>query len=347
VGSGFQPDRARVAPVSDARHHTGGDLTANHVGPPEEGGPHKGRQAKRPETIAGSGLADNSLLPTPKARRSRERGESRRNNLARALFPAQVRTHALGVGSWELIPPVPHGLIESCARHRSGARDGACQSRRVLATLIRLLGDFDLAEEALHDAFAPRSSSGRGTACRPTRAPGWSRPGASRPSTRCGGAPASTRSTNAGPPKIPVVDAAAWADDESVEDDRLRLIFTCCHPALSPDAQVALTLREVCGLTTEEIAQAFLTPAHAGAAHRARQGEDPRRAHPVRGAGAGRAARAPRRGAAGDLPGVQRGLRGVGSGESLTRHDLSSKRSGWAGCSSSCCPSPRRSGCSR
>jgi RNA polymerase sigma-70 factor (ECF subfamily) len=60
---------------------------------------------------------------------------------------------------------------------------------------------------------------------------------------------------------IAVDDPAAWADEESVEDDRLRLIFTCCHPALSPDAQVALTLREVCGLTTEEIAQAFLTPA--------------------------------------------------------------------------------------
>jgi RNA polymerase sigma-70 factor, ECF subfamily len=57
------------------------------------------------------------------------------------------------------------------------------------------------------------------------------------------------------------VDPLAWADEESVEDDRLRLIFTCCHPALAPDAQVALTLREVCGLTTEEIAQAFLTPA--------------------------------------------------------------------------------------
>src|SRR5215218_6303488 len=57
------------------------------------------------------------------------------------------------------------------------------------------------------------------------------------------------------------IDTAAWADDESVEDDRLRLIFTCCHPALAPDAQVALTLREVCGLTTEEIAAAFLTPA--------------------------------------------------------------------------------------
>ena len=60
---------------------------------------------------------------------------------------------------------------------------------------------------------------------------------------------------------VAVVDEGAWADPESVEDDRLRLIFTCCHPALSPDAQVALTLREVCGLTTEEIARAFLTPA--------------------------------------------------------------------------------------
>src|SRR5262249_59048477 len=59
----------------------------------------------------------------------------------------------------------------------------------------------------------------------------------------------------------PVTDEAAWADAESVEDDRLRLIFTCCHPALAPDAQVALTLREVCGLTTEEIGRAFLTPA--------------------------------------------------------------------------------------
>src|SRR5204863_79815 len=60
---------------------------------------------------------------------------------------------------------------------------------------------------------------------------------------------------------LAVVDTAAWADEESVEDDRLRLIFTCCHPALAPDAQVALTLREVCGLTTEEIARAFLTGA--------------------------------------------------------------------------------------
>src|SRR5258708_6064682 len=61
--------------------------------------------------------------------------------------------------------------------------------------------------------------------------------------------------------RLGTVDPEAWADKESVEDDRLRLIFTCCHPALAPDAQVALTLREVCGLTTEEIARTFLTPA--------------------------------------------------------------------------------------
>jgi RNA polymerase sigma-70 factor (ECF subfamily) len=135
-------------------------------------------------------------------------------------------------------------------------------SRRVLATLIRLLGDFDLAEEALHDAFRAALEQ-------------WPRDGV----------PANPRAwlVSAGRFKaidglrrrarfdaledvgdeadIAVVDAAAWADEEAVEDDRLRLIFTCCHPALSADAQVALTLREVCGLTTEEIAQAFLTPA--------------------------------------------------------------------------------------
>jgi RNA polymerase sigma-70 factor (ECF subfamily) len=135
------------------------------------------------------------------------------------------------------------------------------ESRRVLATLIRLLGDFDLAEEALHDAFR-------------TALEQWPRDGV----------PANPRAwlVSAGrfkaidgmrrrarfeslddvpePVDVAIHDPAAW-EDESVEDDRLRLIFTCCHPALSPDAQIALTLREVCGLTTEEIAHAFLTPA--------------------------------------------------------------------------------------
>ena len=136
------------------------------------------------------------------------------------------------------------------------------ESRRVLATLIRLLGDFDAAEEALHDSFRAALEQ-------------WPRDGI----------PANPRAwlVSAGRFKaidslrrrkrfdaldevanavdLAVEDPAAWADPESVEDDRLRLIFTCCHPALSADAQVALTLREVCGLTTEEIARAFLTPA--------------------------------------------------------------------------------------
>jgi RNA polymerase sigma-70 factor (ECF subfamily) len=136
------------------------------------------------------------------------------------------------------------------------------ESRRVLATLIRLLGDFDAAEEALHDAFRaaleqwprdgipanPRAwlvSAGRFKAIDSMR-----RRKRFDPLDEQGGGL-----------DIAVEDEAAWADPESVQDDRLRLIFTCCHPALSADAQVALTLREVCGLTTEEIARAFLTPA--------------------------------------------------------------------------------------
>src|SRR5205807_688302 len=135
------------------------------------------------------------------------------------------------------------------------------ESRRVLATLIRLLGDFDLAEEALHDAFAaaverwprdgvpsnPRSwlvSAGRFKAI-----DGLRRQKRFDPLDEAGAA------------ADIAVEPEVWSGDESVEDDRLRLIFTCCHPALAADAQVALTLREVCGLRTEEIANAFLTPA--------------------------------------------------------------------------------------
>ncbi|HUF13193.1 MAG TPA: sigma-70 family RNA polymerase sigma factor, partial [Longimicrobiales bacterium] len=136
-------------------------------------------------------------------------------------------------------------------------------SRRVLATLIRLLGDFDLAEEALHEAFAEAVER-------------WPRDGA----------PANPRAWLVSTGRFKAIDrlrrrtrfdaslaelaerldagageTAAAMDREDVEDDRLRLVFTCCHPALSAEAQVALTLREVCGLTTEEIARAFLTAA--------------------------------------------------------------------------------------
>jgi RNA polymerase sigma-70 factor (ECF subfamily) len=134
------------------------------------------------------------------------------------------------------------------------------ESRRILATLIRLLGDFDLAEEALHDAFRAALEQ-------------WPRDGA----------PANPRTWLVSAGRFKAIDTlrrrarfdaslgalaeqldadtndtTGW-DDERVEDDRLRLIFTCCHPALPPDARMALTLREVCGLTTEEIARAFLT----------------------------------------------------------------------------------------
>ena len=135
------------------------------------------------------------------------------------------------------------------------------ESRRVLATLIRLLGDFELAEDALHDAFLaalkqwprdgppnnPRAwliSTGRFKAI--DRLRGRARFDASL-TVLAEQIEARTRD------RVEPVD-------EDIADDQLRLIFTCCHPALSPGARVALTLREVCGLTTEEIAHAFLTP---------------------------------------------------------------------------------------
>jgi len=127
------------------------------------------------------------------------------------------------------------------------------ESRRVLATLIRLLGDFDLAEEALQEAFAAAVEKW------PTE-----------------GIPSNPRAWLVSTGRFKAIDRLrrsqrevseehdvpqAAAEYKEVADDELRLIFTCCHPALSPDAQVALTLREVCGLTTEEIARAFLTTA--------------------------------------------------------------------------------------
>ena len=129
------------------------------------------------------------------------------------------------------------------------------ESRRVLATLIRLLGDFDLAEEALQDAFAaaverwpvegtpanPRSwliSTGRFKAIDRRR-----------------------KRRREVSDEVDVPQELSESEDYDVADDRLRLIFTCCHPALNPDAQVALTLREVCDLTTEQVAAAFLTTA--------------------------------------------------------------------------------------
>src|SRR5204863_2020736 len=132
------------------------------------------------------------------------------------------------------------------------------ESRRVFATLVRLLGDFDLAEEALSDAFRaaleqwpkegvpanPRAwlvSAGRFKAIDSIRR--------------------QARFDFLGDEHSEIPDENISFEKQDIEDDRLRLVFTCCHPALAPDAQVALTLREVCDLKTEEIAHAFLTPA--------------------------------------------------------------------------------------
>ena len=151
--------------------------------------------------------------------------------------------------------PHPAGEVDAAidALYRS-------ESRRVLATLVRLLGDFDLAEEALQDAFMAAAER-------------WPRDGV----------PASPRAWLVSTGRFKAIDrlrrrarfdatlaqlavrleddlaARGTQDAEEIQDDRLRLLFICCHPALAPDAQVAMALREVCGLTTEEIARAFLT----------------------------------------------------------------------------------------
>jgi RNA polymerase sigma-70 factor (ECF subfamily) len=128
----------------------------------------------------------------------------------------------------------------------------------VFATLVRLLGDFDLAEEALHEAFRAALEQWPAEGV-PTNPRAW------LVSTgRFKAIDAIRRRARFDPLEEEHADSLAAeepAEREPIEDDRLRLIFTCCHPALAQDAQVALTLREVCGLTTEEIARAFLTPA--------------------------------------------------------------------------------------
>ena len=134
------------------------------------------------------------------------------------------------------------------------------ESRRVLATLIRLLGDFDVAEEALHDAFAaaveqwPRDGV-------PDNPRAWLvSAGRFKAIDRIRRRARFDASANEVAERLEAAAREAEATDhEGLEDDRLRLIFTCCHPSLPPDAQMALTLREVCALTTEEIARAFLT----------------------------------------------------------------------------------------
>jgi RNA polymerase sigma-70 factor (ECF subfamily) len=154
------------------------------------------------------------------------------------------------------MPPVPEQLgrtIETLYRSESG---------RVLATLVRLLGDLDLAEESMHEAFAGALESWTLTGI-PEKPRPWlistarfKAIDAMRRRARFDGAQKDIALY------MEARIGEAPEESEEIEDDRLRLIFTCCHPALPPEAQVALTLREICGLTTEEIARAFLvTPA--------------------------------------------------------------------------------------
>ncbi len=159
------------------------------------------------------------------------------------------------------------------------------ESRRVLATLIRLLGDFELAEQALHDAFIAALQQ-------------WPRDGI----------PAKPRSWLISTGRFRAIDhirrRSRFNDslttlaeqlesdvsqeeihnDEEIQDDMLRLLFTCCHPALPPDGQIAMTLREVCGLTTEAIAHAFLiSPTTIAQRIVPGKGQDPGREHSLRG----------------------------------------------------------------
>src|SRR5450759_3650528 len=183
------------------------------------------------------------MTPSRSHRRSRRRrsGASRSGRLWASTSNSHGGPSLRSEGSEDAVEPV-RAMVEAVYR---------ADSRRVLATLIRLLGDFDLAEEAMHDAFTAAVEQ-------------WPRDGM----------PSNPRAWLVSTGRFKAIDGmrrrvrfdasltelaerleaagrdAGGRDEESVEDDRLRLIFTCCHPCLTPDAQVALTLREVCSLTT-------------------------------------------------------------------------------------------------
>jgi RNA polymerase sigma-70 factor (ECF subfamily) len=154
-------------------------------------------------------------------------------------------------------------MSDDAARHVPARVDAIyrAESRRIFATLVRLLGDFDLAEEAVHDAFRaaleqwPRDGIPANPRAWLVSAGRFKAIDGIRRLSRFDALDDHAEQVEA------IVDETAHWDGEGIEDDRLRLVFTCCHPALSAEAQIALTLREVCGLTTEEIAQAFLAAA--------------------------------------------------------------------------------------
>jgi RNA polymerase sigma-70 factor, ECF subfamily len=166
-------------------------------------------------------------------------------------------------------PPSPEATARQAAAEARATVDAVYQSesRRVLATLIRLLGDFDVAEEAMHDAFAAALEQWPSSGV-PQNARAWL-----VSAGRFKAIDTARRRARFDRTRVDLTrhlqhlseqdadDPAGLGDAGGLEDDRLRLVFTCCHPALTIDAQVALTLREVCGLTTEAIARAFLISA--------------------------------------------------------------------------------------
>jgi len=220
---------------------------------------HKGGK----HLISDTFLAAHSKIPrAPFWRALCARAGKQYHQPASRLSPPSSRSHtridlsqARSFVTFTSMPQIPpeqlSRTIDTLYRNESG---------RILATLVRLLGDLDVAEEAMHEAFAAALSL-------------WPQ----------NGVPANPRPWLISTARFKAIDTlrrrarfdatqdelvhhleaqGTWAEtaiDEDIEDDRLRLIFTCCHPALPPEARVALTLREVCGLTTEEIAKAFLT----------------------------------------------------------------------------------------
>src|SRR6266516_1124657 len=207
---------------------------------PQRQAVHHRRPLRRDQGAAGR------LLP------HQRQGSERRHpgRVADSVGEVGQRRGAADLGADAAVTSDARAMVDSVYRS---------DSRRVLATLIRLLGDFELAEEALQDAFAAAVER-------------WPRDGV----------PANPRAWLVSAGRFKAIDAVrrrarfdaslgkvaeeldhatpeVTFDEEGVNDDRLRLIFTCCHPALPPDAQIALTLREVCGLTTEAIASAYLT----------------------------------------------------------------------------------------
>jgi RNA polymerase sigma-70 factor (ECF subfamily) len=186
--------------------------------------------------------------------------------------------------------------VEAVFRHESG---------RIIAHLIRISGSFDLAEEAMQDAFAAALTHWPKTGV-PDNPAGWITTTAHRKLIDY----ARRRRTrvNKEDQLLYETQTVTQIEEAPVEDDRLRLIFTCCHPALNTEAQVALTLRTLGGLTTPEIARAFLLPEATLAQAGPRETQDPRRANSLRGSARAGVAGKTRIGAGRHLSGLQRRL---------------------------------------